>query len=146
MFSLLSYFMKSERKVTESCPTLCDPMDWSIPGSSIHGILQARVLEWVAIAFSRGSPQPRDQTQVFRIAGRHFTIQATWEAPTYSIHSINSVYMSIPIFRFIPPPSLPHTFVLYVRVSICFANKIVYTNLFFQITHICVNIQYLFFS
>ena len=44
--------VKSEREVTQSCPTLCDPVDCSLPGSSIHGIFQARVLEWVAIAFS----------------------------------------------------------------------------------------------
>ena len=46
--------------VAQSCPTLCDPMDCSPQGSSVHGILQARILEWVAISFSRGSPQPRD--------------------------------------------------------------------------------------
>ena len=45
-----------ESEVTQSCLTLCDPMDCSLPGSSVHGILQARVLEWGAIAFSRGSP------------------------------------------------------------------------------------------
>ena len=50
--------------VTQLCPTLCDPMDCSPPGSSVHGILQARILEWVAISFSRGSSPPRDQTQV----------------------------------------------------------------------------------
>ena len=50
--------------VAQSWPTLCDPMDCSPPGSSIHGILSARVLEWVAIPFSRGSSQPRDQTCV----------------------------------------------------------------------------------
>ena len=44
--------VKSESEVTQSCPTLCDPMDCSLPGSSVHGIFQARVLEWVAIAFS----------------------------------------------------------------------------------------------
>ena len=59
--------------VAQSCLTLCDPMDCSLPGSSFHGILQARVLEWVAISFSRGSSQPRDGTQVSRIPGRHFT-------------------------------------------------------------------------
>ena len=48
--------------VAQSCPTLCDPMDGSPPGSSVHGILQARILEWVAISFSRGSSQLRDQT------------------------------------------------------------------------------------
>ena len=46
--------LKSESEVAQSCPTLCDPMDCSLPGSSLHGILQARVLEWVAISFSRG--------------------------------------------------------------------------------------------
>ena len=50
-------------KVTQSCLTLCDPMDCSLPSSSVHGILQARVLEWVAISFSRGSSRPKDQTQ-----------------------------------------------------------------------------------
>ena len=51
--------------VTQSCPTLCNPMDSSPPGSSVHGILQARILEWIiTIPFSRGSSQPRDQTQI----------------------------------------------------------------------------------
>ena len=50
--------------ITQSCPTLCNPMDSNLSGSSVHGILQARVLEWVAIPFSRGSSQPRDHTQV----------------------------------------------------------------------------------
>ena len=50
------------------CLTLCDPMDCSAPGSSVHGILQARTLEWVAISFSRGSSQPRDQTHVFCVS------------------------------------------------------------------------------
>ena len=63
-------------EVTQSCPILCDPMDSSLPGSSVHGIFQARILEWVAISFSRGSSQPRDWTQVSHIAGRHFTIWA----------------------------------------------------------------------
>ena len=52
---------------------LCDPMDCSLPGSSVHGIFQAIVLEWVAISFSRGSYRPRDQTQVSRIVDRRFT-------------------------------------------------------------------------
>ena len=56
-------------------------MDCSLPGSSIHGIFQARVLEWVTISFSRGSYQPRDWSQVSHIAGRPFTIWATREAP-----------------------------------------------------------------
>ena len=61
--------LKVQVKVTQLCPTLCDPMDYTI-----HGILQARILEWVAVSFSRGSFQPRDRTQVSHIAGRFFTI------------------------------------------------------------------------
>ena len=59
----------------------CVPMDCSPPGSSVHGILQAKILEWVAIPFSRESSQPRDRTQVSCIAGGFFTICATREAP-----------------------------------------------------------------
>ena len=70
----LSSLSESESEVTHSCPTLCNPMDCSLPGSSLHGILQARVLKWVAISFSRGSSRPRKRTQVSCIAGRRFTI------------------------------------------------------------------------
>ena len=63
---------ESESEVAQSCPTLCNPMDCSLSGSSVHGIFQARVLEWIAISFSRGSSRPRNRTQVSRIAGRHF--------------------------------------------------------------------------
>ena len=55
-------------------------MDCSLPGSSLHGFLQARVLDWFAISFSRGSSQPRDWTQVFRIPGRCFNLWATRKA------------------------------------------------------------------
>ena len=71
-----------EKEVAWSCLTLCDPTDCSLPGSSVHGIFQARVLEWVAISFSRGSSRPRDWTCVSCIVGRHFTVWAklvcTW--------------------------------------------------------------------
>ena len=60
--------------VTQSCLTLCDPKDCGPPGSSVHGILQARILKWVAMSSSRGSSQLRDRTQVSRIAGWFFTI------------------------------------------------------------------------
>ena len=69
-----------ETEVAQSCPTLCDPVDGNLPGSSVHGIFQARVLEWVAISFSRGSSRPRDWTWVSRIAGRCFIVWATREA------------------------------------------------------------------
>ena len=67
-------------EVTQSCLILWDPMDCSPSGSSVHGIFQARVLEWIAISFSRGSSQPKNQTQVSRIAGRCFTVWAIREA------------------------------------------------------------------
>ena len=66
-------------EVTQSCPTLFNPMDCSLPHSSDHGIFQARVLERVATSFSRGSSQPGDWTWVSRIVGRHFTVWATSE-------------------------------------------------------------------
>ena len=66
--------------VTWLCPTLCDPMDFSLPGSSVHRILQARILEWVDIPFSKGFSWPRDWTWVFLIAGKFFTIWATRES------------------------------------------------------------------
>ena len=63
--------------VAQSCLTLCDPMDYGLPGFSVHGILQARILEWIAFPFSRGTSQPRDGTLVSCITGRFFTIWAT---------------------------------------------------------------------
>ena len=68
--------------LSQSCPTLCDPMDYSLPGFFVHGILQARILEWVVIPFSMGYSRSRDQTQVSPIAGRFFTIWATRKAHT----------------------------------------------------------------
>ena len=65
----------SEVKVAQSCPTLCDPVDYTV-----CRILQARILEWVAFPFSRGSSHPKDWTQVSPIAGRFFTSYATREA------------------------------------------------------------------
>jgi len=65
---------ESESEVAQSCLTLCDPMDCNLPGSSVHRILQTRILEWVAISFSRGFSQPRDQTWATRIEGRRLTV------------------------------------------------------------------------
>ena len=66
-------------EVAQLCLTLCDPVDCSLPGSSIQGIFQARVLEWVAISFSKWSSQPRDWTQVSSIVGWRFTVWASRE-------------------------------------------------------------------
>ena len=67
--------MKNKSEDRTVCPTLCDPMD-----CTVHGILQARILEWVAFPFSRASSQPRDRTQVFHVEGRLFISWATREA------------------------------------------------------------------
>ena len=82
-------------KVSQSSPTLCDPMNCSPSGSSVHWILQARILEWVAISFSRGSSRSGDRTQVSSIAGGFFTSWATREA----IYSSNMLW---------PTPSEEH--------------------------------------
>ena len=82
--------------VTQSCPTLCDPMDYGLPGSSVYGIFQARMLEWIAIFSPRESSQPRDWTQVFHIAGRFFTIWATREAQTLGIKKVLPITLGFP--------------------------------------------------
>ena len=69
--------------VTQSCPTVCDDMDCSPPASSVHSILQARILEWAAIPFSRGLSQSGDQTRVPCTAGGFFNVCATKEAPEH---------------------------------------------------------------
>ena len=76
-FPSSSGLLWSEMKVTQLCLTLRDPMDCNPPGSSIHGIFQARILESVAIAFSKRSSRSRDRTGVSWIAGRFFTVWAT---------------------------------------------------------------------
>ena len=84
---------ESESKVTQLCPTLCDPMDCSLPRSSIHGIFQARVLECIAISFSGGSSQPRDWTQVSHFVGRCFTIWATRKDEGKKVKSLSCVQL-----------------------------------------------------
>ena len=82
-FLLQCMKVKSEKEVTQSCLTLSDPMDCSLPGSSVRGIFQARVLEWIAISFSRGLSRPRNRTRVSHIVGRRFTVGAIREAQGY---------------------------------------------------------------
>ena len=73
--------VKVKMLVAQSCLSLCDPMNCSLSGSSVYAILQAKILEWIAIPFSRGSSLPKDQTLISCIADRFFTIWATREAP-----------------------------------------------------------------
>ena len=75
------------------CPTLCDPLDCSPPGSSVHGILQARILEWIAMPSSRGFSQPRDLTCVSCIAGGFFTSWPTREAHLYLYLYLWSIFI-----------------------------------------------------
>ena len=79
--------LESESDVAQSCLTLWAPMNCNLPGSSVHGIFQARIQEWVAISFSRGSSLSRDQTRVSRIVGRCFTIWATREGQIWRLSS-----------------------------------------------------------
>ena len=81
--------------VAQSCLALCDAIDCGPPGSSVHGISQARILEWVVIFFSRGSSQTRDQTQVSHIAGRFFTDWATREALCYVIYKVKYIRLKM---------------------------------------------------
>ena len=76
IFNLLSikFSMCVNAKLLQLCLNLCNPMECNPPDSSVHGIIQERVLEWVAISFSRGSSQSRDQNQVSHVAGRCFTV------------------------------------------------------------------------
>ena len=91
--------VKSESEVAQSCATLCDPVDCNLPGSSVHGILQARILEWVAISFSGGSSWLRNWTRVSRLAGSHLILWATnsaWGFPfLYTLSSIYCLMMAI---------------------------------------------------
>ena len=91
--------------MAQLCPTLCNPMDSSLPGSSTHGIFQARVLEWAAISFSRGSSQPRDRIQVSHIADRPFITWATRESyydGFSSVQSLSCIWLYDPMNRSLP--------------------------------------------
>ena len=95
------YHIRGFRSVVlaaQSCPALCDLMDWGPSGSSVHGILQARILEWVAMPFSRGSSRPSNWTQVSWIAGGFLTIWATGKPLGVFYPALNSL-----LHLFIPP-------------------------------------------
>ena len=84
-------YMCVSAKVLQLCPILCDPVDCSLPGSSVHEILQARILGRVALPSSRGSTEPKDQTSVSYVSctGRWVMTSATWEAPKIYSNKIN---------------------------------------------------------
>ena len=131
--------------VTQLCLTLCHPMNCNPPGPSVHGILQTRILEWVAIHFSRGSSPPRDWTYVSCIAGRFYTIWATREAQSYSYSMpkcmetwIFKTHVSFtfhcPIFPalFLKPPNLDFHYLLSIfsmHKHACYINHLIFTCL-----------------
>ena len=91
-------FFLSHAKSLQLCPTLCDPMDCSPPGSSVHGVLQARILEWIIMPSSREGSQPRDRTHIFMspaLAARFFTISTTWEATHCPPSPFNLVWLNL---------------------------------------------------
>ena len=79
----------------QSSPPLCDLMDWSPPGSFVHGIFQATILEWVPISFSRGSSWPRDQTHVSCLASEFFNVEPPWKPIPIDISIPSCIYLSI---------------------------------------------------
>ena len=80
----------------QSCLTLCDSVDCYLPGSSVHGISQARTLEWIAVSYSRGLSRPRDQSHISCLAGRFFTPEPLGKA----IYTYVYIYVYIFFFRF----------------------------------------------
>ena len=92
--------------VTQLCPTLCDPMDYSPPGSSVHGISQARILEWVAISFPEGSSWPRDWTGVSCLAGGFSTTEPPgkpWSLPQSFVTNMTLLhYISASLCTLLP--------------------------------------------
>jgi len=130
-FSLVIYFMCCSAKSLQLCLTLCDLMDCSLPGSSVRGISQARILEWVAMPFSRASHQPRNRTRVSYTCLRYWQVGSSPLAPpgkALSIsHTVSIVYIyvnpNLPVpLTLLFPPCCP-----YVCLYFCFADKIIHT-------------------
>ena len=101
---LPSYFCSActHAKLLESCLSLCDPMDCSLPGSFFHGILQARILGWVAMSSSRESSNPGIQSKSLMphpLAGRFFTTSTIWEAHTYALYRIELFSFSLKVIE-----------------------------------------------
>ena len=127
-------------EVAQSCLTLCNPMDCSLPGSSVHGIFQARLLEWVAISFSSGSSQPKDQNWVSHTADRRFTVWATmyrssanpWtvlcQAPLSVEFSRQDYWSGLPF----PSPKWIDLPPRYNKVNTVIINVIIFRTLFYS--------------
>ena len=116
--------------VAQSYPTVWDPVNCSLPGSSVHEILQARILEWVAIPFSRGSSWPKDQIWVSCIAGRFFTVWATREVSYKVIKIILTIFFC---HTFLSPWLI---FLLEYNCFIMLCSFLLYNEVY----HLCVYI------
>ena len=97
--------------VTKSCPTLCDPVDYSPSGSSVHGVLQARILEWIVMSSSGGSSLPGDWTHVSCLAGRFFTTEALGNHPHTLTFLSLSLSLSLYIYIYIYTHTHTHTYI-----------------------------------
>ena len=107
-------------EVPQACPTLCDPMDCSPPGSSVHGIFEARILERVAISFSRRASWPRDWTQVSPTVGRCFTVWATREVlAKYNLHNKFYSYLPLPNAYGMPKQEYIKTLTVFFPCDFC---------------------------
>ena len=112
---------ESESEVAQLCPTLCNPVDCSPPDFSVHGILQARILEWVAVSFSRGSSQPRDRTQVSCIAGRRFNLWAA-RRENYFPQTNNKLHQLLNSLPFLTVYSISIFYEIFTSPWVCFQD------------------------
>ena len=123
---------KVKASVIQSCPTLYDPMDCSPPGSSVHGILQARILEWIAIPFSRGSSHPRDQTLISCITARFFTIWATGKSKIWNASWVCMSFLHREKFMVIFKSLFPYIFcfspAVFNTITLIFSNLIIISD------------------
>ena len=119
-------------KVTQSCPTLCNPMDYTV-----HGILQARIPEWVAVPFSRGSFQPRDWTEVSRIAGCFFTSWATREdSDTIYLEIASDSLVKSQSYKTAKLPPLQMS-ITHADCRLCYRWEVLMTSSWIQLLIIC---------
>ena len=110
----------------QSCPTLCDPMDWNLPGSSVHGIFQARILDWVAFFSSRESSWPRNQTPILSLCLLH------WQA--------DSLPLAPPGKPFLPLINCP---IDYLSFSYFFSTLFSSLIFYFHHSSLCIKVMFL---
>ena len=107
-----------QSEVAQSCQTLCDPMGYNLPSSSVHGILQARIFQWVAIAISWASSQPRNQTGVSCIVGGFFIARLTNGESCHKKYIFFSWLFRLPTSQLIFPQSSPHSLCMWVSTHL----------------------------